>query len=672
MRIQSHQDQKFLSIRYDLNQSRAAPVMPTLCYGWSAKAVVSIKPNKHLYRGENVTLRCDIQEGGDTEWTYSWSKDNKRLYTEGEDRVYTDSTMQEISIRSVNDSDSGVYTCRRQRRDSQSSEISDAVTLTVSERPKPVLSVSPQSWLTEGDSVTLNCEITNSSTNWTFSWYRDVPYRDGLLQLKNYHSYVELLSDSSRGSGGIYTLSPAALNHTGVYRCRGEREQLFTKFSKPQPVWITGESPPVSLIINPNRTQHFTGDSLSLSCEDQRHSTGWTVRRYTHSEGVLDCSWWGSVTGSTCKISSLYTGVYWCESESGENSNPVNITMYKAHLLFLFLFSADFTYTIDTCSRSYFILTAGCFIGRAKAVVTIEPDKHVYRGENVTLTCDIQGGGDTKWTYSWYKNNKTFLSGRKNKVFTNSTIKWPTIRFINDSDSGNYTCRGQRHDSQSSVISDAVTLTVSGESPPVSLIINPNRTQHFTGDSLSLSCEDQRHSTGWIVRRYTRSEGVLDCSWWGSVTGSTCEISSINTSYTGVYWCVSESGENSNPVNITLPDGSVILESPVHPVTEGHPLTLRCLGRNTNFSNLRADFYKDGSVLQTQTTGEMIIHKVSKSNEGFYHCKHSERGESLKSWVSVRKKQQKPNHTSDQKQSRSGAEDSQSGHTPLHAGQTLF
>ncbi|KAF5895792.1 Fc receptor-like protein 5, partial [Clarias magur] len=91
------------------------------------------------------------------------------------------------------------------------------------------------------------------------------------------------------------------------------------------------ESPPVSLIINPSRTQHFTGDSLSLSCEDQSHSTGWTVRRYTHSERVLDCSQWGSVTGSTCNISSLstsHTGVYWCESESGENSNPVNITVH--------------------------------------------------------------------------------------------------------------------------------------------------------------------------------------------------------------------------------------------------------------------------------------------------------------------------------------------------------
>ncbi|KAK3546024.1 hypothetical protein QTP70_019935, partial [Hemibagrus guttatus] len=32
----------------------------------------------------------------------------------------------------------------------------------------------------------------------------------------------------------------------------------------------------------------------------------------------------------------------------------------------------------------------------------------------------------------------------------------------------------------------------------------------------------------------------------------------------------------------------------------------------------------------------MTISSVSKSDEGFYHCKHPERGESQKSWFSVR------------------------------------
>ncbi|XP_036418203.1 high affinity immunoglobulin gamma Fc receptor I-like [Colossoma macropomum] len=99
------------------------------------------------------------------------------------------------------------------------------------------------------------------------------------------------------------------------------------------------------------------------------------------------------------------------------------------------------------------------------------------------------------------------------------------------------------------------------------------------------------------------------------------------------YWCKGQrdnrpsSSQLSNPVTLTVKDGSVILESPVHPVTEGDPLTLRCLYRDPKPSNLTAEFYKDGSLLQTQTTGEMTIPTVSKSDEGLYYCKHPEKGE---------------------------------------------
>ncbi|XP_053537824.1 Fc receptor-like protein 5 [Ictalurus punctatus] len=613
--------------------------------------------------------------------------------------------------------------------------------------------------MTEGDSVTLSCEITDSSTDWKFRWYTAVPYRhnDGRIRYR-----LELLSDSSGGSGGSYTLSPAALNHTGVYVCRAAREErpFYTNYSHPQPLWITGESPPVSLIINPSRTQHFTVDSLSLNCEDQSDSTGWRVIRYTLRAIVSDCSQWGSVTGSTCEISFLstsYTGVYWCESESGENSNPVNITVHdgdvilespvhpvtEGHPLTLRCLHrntkssnlrADFykdgsvlqTQTtgemiIRTVSKSdegfYHCkhpergesLKSWVSLVEPGAVLSVSPQSWMTEGDSVTLSCEITDSS-TDWTFSWYteilyRDNDGRIVYRLELLSDSSRGSGGsyTLSPAALNHTGVYICTAAREEQPFYTnYSHPQPLWITGESPPVSLIINPSRTQHFTRDSLSLSCEDQSNSTGWRVIRYTHREIVSDCSLWGSVTGSTCEISSLYTFYTGVYWCESESGENSNPVNITVHDGDVILESPVHPVTEGHPLTLRCLHRNTKSSNLRADFYKDGSVLQTQTTGEMIIRTVSKSDEGFYHCKHPERGESLKSWVSVRGsgsrssagtvgvavglslaalfiillilmillwfcKIKKGNQTSEQNQSRSGAEDSQSGHTPLQA-----
>uniref|UniRef100_A0A8C2HQI6 Ig-like domain-containing protein n=1 Tax=Cyprinus carpio TaxID=7962 RepID=A0A8C2HQI6_CYPCA len=284
------------------------------------KAKVSIKPDQHVFRGETVTLRCDIDGEGVTGWQYSWYKDSSGS-------VFSE--LQEHTFRSVTESDAGKYFCYgAERGGSRTSQNSDAVTLTHSDRPQAVLSVSPQKWLAEGDSVTLICELNSSSTGWTFSWYT-------LTASSDYRNHYQLLSDSSRGAGGNYTVSSAAVKHTGVYVCTAERGKpgYYTTYSNKQPVWVTGVSPPVSLIISPSRTQHFTFVSLSLSCEDQSNSDRWSVRRYTDSEQWEDCSSsvWGSQTGSTCTISSTITsdtGVYCCQSESGENYHPVNITVH--------------------------------------------------------------------------------------------------------------------------------------------------------------------------------------------------------------------------------------------------------------------------------------------------------------------------------------------------------
>lgn len=86
------------------------------------------------------------------------------------------------------------------------------------------------------------------------------------------------------------------------------------------------------LRVRPDRSQFFRYDSISLSCEDQLNSTGWKVKRKTSEGGVRPCSsGWGFISsGSTCIIRNTYpsdTGVYWCESEDGEKSNGVNITI---------------------------------------------------------------------------------------------------------------------------------------------------------------------------------------------------------------------------------------------------------------------------------------------------------------------------------------------------------
>ncbi len=97
-------------------------------------------------------------------------------------------------------------------------------------------------------------------------------------------------------------------------------------------------------------------------------------------------------------------------------------------------------------------------INTERPVVKVTPDQRVFRGETVTLTCDIQGAENIQRTYSWFKNRYT-----RNPYRTTTTAEF-SFRADYVSDGGEYSCRGERSGSQrSSDISAAVTLTVSGE-----------------------------------------------------------------------------------------------------------------------------------------------------------------------------------------------------------------
>ncbi|MEQ2206402.1 hypothetical protein XENOCAPTIV_028907, partial [Xenoophorus captivus] len=88
------------------------------------------------------------------------------------------------------------------------------------------------------------------------------------------------------------------------------------------------------LTVSPSRSQFFEGDSVTLSCEEDNISAGWTVRRNTTS--VAQCGdGWGTPAGSTCNITYLFThdtGVYWCESREGAASSSIQLTVSEEPL----------------------------------------------------------------------------------------------------------------------------------------------------------------------------------------------------------------------------------------------------------------------------------------------------------------------------------------------------
>uniref|UniRef100_A0A3Q3M680 Ig-like domain-containing protein n=1 Tax=Mastacembelus armatus TaxID=205130 RepID=A0A3Q3M680_9TELE len=276
-----------------------------------------------------------------------------------------------------------------------STKWSEATTVTVSHQPKPVLTVSP-SWLSPGASVILNCEVEHPSAGWRFYWYKAVPKLSG-----DSYSY-ELLPGSSSGTEQDSYMVHGQ-THTAGYVCRAGRGDpvFYTQYSELKLVWSADVDPAASLTVSPDRVQHFTSDSVSLSCEG--NSTEWRVRRFPEDRSLSCPSKW-RMTGSTCKISTSQSSaaVYWCESGSGEFSNSVNIT-----------FQND--------------------------IILLSPVLPVTEGDPVSLSCKLTTE-NLPFNVEFYKNDK---------LVQNDTRLELNISAVSKSDEGFYKCKVMKESAQS-------------------------------------------------------------------------------------------------------------------------------------------------------------------------------------------------------------------------------
>uniref|UniRef100_A0A3Q3B9Z2 Ig-like domain-containing protein n=1 Tax=Kryptolebias marmoratus TaxID=37003 RepID=A0A3Q3B9Z2_KRYMA len=248
-------------------------------------------------------------------------------------------------------------------------------------------------------------------------------------------------------------------------------------------------------------------------------------------------------------------------------------------------------------------------------------------GASVTLSCEVKPPS-AGWRFFCYKAvPKPSSSSYSYELLPGSSSRTQQNSYIihGQKHTAGYVCRAGRGEPE---FSEPTFVW----SAAASLRVNPDRVQHFRSQSVSLSCEG--NSTEWKLKRFTETDHLSDCSIWGTMTGSSCTIKPYWFN-SGVFWCESGSGEFSNAVNITVQGNyyGIILESPVHPVTEGDPVTLSCrLKQQKLLSN--ASFYHNNTLLQNDGREELKISAVSKSDEGFYRCEHSGH-ESPQSWMSV-------------------------------------
>ncbi|XP_014873633.1 uncharacterized protein LOC106936893 isoform X3 [Poecilia latipinna] len=265
-----------------------------------------------------------------------------------------------------------------------------------------VLTVSP-SWLNPGASVTLSCEVKPSSAGWRFYWYKAVP------DLKQNNYRYELLPGSINGTVENSFIIHGQ-KHTAGFACRAEggNPKDFTEFSEPKFIWSADPHPAASLSVSPDREQHFTSESVTLNCGG--NSAEWRVKRFRENSDILtirfldeddelqlpDCSSSWKLNGCSCTINSHWSfkSVYWCESESGEISNAVNISIH------------------------------------AKDLLLVSPVHPVTEGASVTLSCRLRGENKLS-DVIFYHHDKLIQNDGRGEL---------KISAVSQSDEGFYKC----------------------------------------------------------------------------------------------------------------------------------------------------------------------------------------------------------------------------------------
>uniref|UniRef100_A0A669BFJ1 Fc receptor-like protein 4 n=1 Tax=Oreochromis niloticus TaxID=8128 RepID=A0A669BFJ1_ORENI len=160
------------------------------------------------------------------------------------------------------------------------------------------------------------------------------------------------------------------------------------------------------LTVSPSSSQFFKYDFISLSCEEDDSSAGWTLRRNTSKQQRTQCGdEWGKPAESSCTISytdPLDSGVYWCESREGPISNMVNLTVTGGSVILqspvLPVMEGDDVTLLCKTKTTPSNLPAAFY--KDGSLIRKQPTghmtiQHVSRSDEGLYKCDISGHGES-------------------------------------------------------------------------------------------------------------------------------------------------------------------------------------------------------------------------------------------------------------------------------------
>uniref|UniRef100_A0A3B3X7Q6 Ig-like domain-containing protein n=1 Tax=Poecilia mexicana TaxID=48701 RepID=A0A3B3X7Q6_9TELE len=236
-----------------------------------------------IYGGETVTIRCEIQGGGQINWTYEWRKNKTHEKT---------ASSGEYRISGAKQSDSGAYSCRGRR---------DRNVLNVGSVVDAVLTIEPnRSNFYAGEFVTFTCDMNEGKDS---DWYYQLR-RNG----------EEFFPHQPHKNFRVQELDTG---YSGEFQCCAYRmsSSSHSKCSKAVTV-IVSDKPRATLTAGP--TTIPVGGSVTLSCSVEP-SAGWKYKWFRRTKNSPEVEI-NTNNKENRNITVRQGGIYMCDGERGNPS----------------------------------------------------------------------------------------------------------------------------------------------------------------------------------------------------------------------------------------------------------------------------------------------------------------------------------------------------------------